>query len=171
MTYQTPEGSSAVYAPTDRVKRLLDTVEWKKILQTAWDKGIPHVIFTGGEPTLRPDLVDLITYSEQIGQVTGIITDGLRLGEKGYLHSLLQAGLDHIMLVLDPTSPESWEAVRDVINEDIALTVHLTVDKSFLVKTSDTISKLKELGVTKISLSADSQEYDYLFTGNYPCNP
>lgn len=158
LTYQIPEGSSTVFTPADRVKRLLDTSEWKLILQKAWDKGIPHIIFTGGEPTLRPDLFELIAHSEQLGQVSGLITDGLRISEKGYLHSLLQSGLDHIMLVLDPSLPESWEAVKDVVNEDISFTVHLTLKRAFLATSNKTIEMLKSLGVTKISLSADSPE-------------
>lgn len=158
LTYQIPEGSSTVFTPIDRVKRLLDTSEWKTILQKAWDKGIPHVIFTGGEPTLRPDLIELISFSEQLGQVTGLITDGLRISEKGYLHSLLQSGLDHIMLALDPATPESWEAVKDIIHEDISLTVHLTVNNMFTANAKKTIEMLKSIGVTKISLSANSSE-------------
>ena len=94
LTYQVPEETSTVYAPTDRVKRLLDTSEWKTIIQTAWDKGIPHIVFTGGEPTLRPDLPELIAFTQKVGMVTSLITDGLRFTEKGYLSSLLDAGLD-----------------------------------------------------------------------------
>jgi MoaA/NifB/PqqE/SkfB family radical SAM enzyme len=51
-------------APVDRVTRELSQEEWQQILQKAWDAGIPHVIFTGGEPTLRPDLVNLILFAE-----------------------------------------------------------------------------------------------------------
>ena len=158
LTYQVSEGISSTLAPVDRVKRLLDTDEWKTILSKAWEKGILHAVFTGGEPTLRPDLVDLISYSEQLGQVTGLITDGLRISEKGYLKSLLQAGLDHIMLVLDPATPESWEAVKDLVNEDIALTVHLTVNRSLASTVSETLKTLQDLGVTKISISSESAE-------------
>ncbi len=156
LTYQVSEGVSSVLAPVDRIKRLIDTDEWKTVLKKAWDKGILHAVFTGGEPTLRPDLIELISYSEQLGQVTGLITDGLRISEKGYLPSLLEAGLDHVMLVLDPASPESWEGLKDLVNEDIALTVHITVNRSFIKSASETLKNLKDLGVTKISLSAES---------------
>lgn len=158
LTYQVSEGSTSSYAPTDRVKRSLDTQEWETILQKAWDKGIPHVVFTGGEPTIRPDLPELIAFSEQLGQVTGLLTDGSRLNEKNYLHSLLNAGLDHIMLILDPTEPASWEAVKDVINEDISLTVHLTINKNDLSSSVQTLEKLKKLGVLRVSLSANSAQ-------------
>ena len=58
-------------APVDRVKREMLTEEWQTILDKAWNAGIPHVIFTGGEPTLRPDLLQLIAYAEKLGRSAG----------------------------------------------------------------------------------------------------
>jgi len=158
LTYQVPEEVSLVYAPLDRVKRLLDTTEWKSIIQKAWDKGIPHVIFTGGEPTLRPDLPELIAYSEQLGQVTSLITDGLRFTEKNYLENLLQAGLDHVMFILNPNEDQSWESLRDLSNKDIAFTVHITIDKRTFTNFDSIIKRVKEVGTSKISLSANSSD-------------
>jgi hypothetical protein len=127
VTYQVSAGSSTQYAPLYRVKRSLDTEEWKTILKNAWDAGIPHIILTGGEPTLRPDLPEIIAFTEGLGQVSGLITDGLRLADKEYLHNVLASGLDHLMIILDPKENRSWEAIRDVISEDIFLTVHFTL--------------------------------------------
>ena len=158
LTYQTSEDSSPIVTPVDRVKRSLDTQEWKTILLKAWDKGIPHVVFTGGEPTLRPDLVELVKFAEDTGQVTGLLTDGARLTETDYLHSLLSAGLDHIMIVLESKNPVSWEAIKDVINEDISLTVHITVSNTQPSKYKDLFDRLQGLQVKRISLSADSLE-------------
>ena len=39
--------------PIKRVDRELTTDEWGDILDKAWAAGIPHITFTGGEPTLR----------------------------------------------------------------------------------------------------------------------
>ena len=114
-------------APVERVRRELLEEEWKKILDKAWNAGIPHIIFTGGEPTLRPDLPDLIAYAQKLGQVTGLITDGFRLTDAHYFDKLLQAGLDHLMIILHEDDYQAWEGVRDAIQEDIFTTVHLTV--------------------------------------------
>ena len=158
LTYQVPEETSTVYAPIDRVKRLLDTSEWKTIIQTAWDKGVPHIVFTGGEPTLRPDLPELIAFTQQVGMVTSLITDGLRFTEKGYLSSLLDAGLDHVMIVLEPNEWQSWESLKDLSNEDIAFNVHLTIDNKIITNIDSVVTKIKELGTTRVSLSANSEE-------------
>jgi hypothetical protein len=158
LTYQLSNGEASIYAPVDRVSRNLDTQEWKNILSKAWEIGIPHVVFTGGEPTLRPDLPELISYAEQLGQVSGLITDGLRFTEKEYLHNLLQAGLDHLLFVLSPDEDQSWEGLRDVLGEDIFTTVHITVSQKMRQNPSDLLAKLTKLGVKSLSLSIDEQE-------------
>jgi hypothetical protein len=126
VTYKT--GSEIQHtAPEERVKRELLTDEWKIILQKAWQAGIPQIVFTGGEPTLRPDLCELIQIIENQGQVAGLLTDGKRLSEHDYFHALLQSGLDHVMINLDPESTQVWEAIKDVSNEELFMTVHLTL--------------------------------------------
>jgi uncharacterized radical SAM superfamily Fe-S cluster-containing enzyme len=156
VTYQMSDGSTSQYAPTDRVSRNLDTEEWKKIIEKAWQVGIPHIVFTGGEPTIRPDLPELIQKAEDLGQVTGLITDGLRFTEKDYLHLLLQSGLDHILFILDPNEDQSWEALKDVMSEDVFVTIHLTITAQTLKKLSAILDRIKKAGVTSVSISSDS---------------
>ena len=78
LTYQVSDESYREAAPLDRVDRELTTDEWEVIFQKAFEQGIPHLLFTGGEPTLREDLPDLILKAEQLGLVTGLLTDGLK---------------------------------------------------------------------------------------------
>jgi hypothetical protein len=44
----------------------LSSEEWFKVMSRIFDLGIPHVIFTGGEPTLRDDLDKLIAYTRAL---------------------------------------------------------------------------------------------------------
>lgn len=155
LTYKTADSSNVKVAPVERVKRELLTEEWKTILEKAFNSGIPHIVFTGGEPTLRPDLPELITYTEQLGLVSGLLTDGLRLAEKKYLHQLLSAGLDHLMIVMDPEEEQSWEAIRDAMAEDIFTTVHLTITKSNKKKINAILDKLAKIKISAISLSVN----------------
>ena len=82
-------------------------------MDKAWAAGIPHITFTGGEPTLRDDLPDLIAHAEKIGQVTGLLTDGLKLADKVFLENLLQTGLDHLLFILDPDNKLVLEGAGD----------------------------------------------------------
>jgi organic radical activating enzyme len=156
LTYRLAEEGKGHFAPLERVTRELVSEEWQSILDKAWDAGIPHVIFTGGEPTLRPDLCQLIAYAEKLGMVSGLITGGLRLAESKYLHELLQSGLDHVMILLDPQDDQSWEALRDTLAEDIAVTVHLTVAHHDLPRFTEILDRLVKMGVQNLSLSAET---------------
>ncbi len=154
LTYRLPPGTQAEYAPTKRVDRELTTDEWKSILDRAWQAGIPHVTFTGGEATLRDDLVDLIGHAEKNGQVCGLLTDGLRLADRTYLNLLLQTGLDHLLFILQPSNPQSWKALETIMPEDIFVTVHVTVTPQNVAQASQTLERLATLGVKSLSLTA-----------------
>lgn len=158
LTYQLPEDGSRSLAPADRVKGELVEEEWISIMDKAWQAGVPQVIFTGGEPTLRPDLCSLVAHAESLGMVAGLITNGLRLSETHYLHDLLQSGLDHVMMVLDPEDEQSVEALRDVLAEDIAVVVHLTITRHNREKFTQILDQMASMGVQSISLSADSAD-------------
>jgi hypothetical protein len=154
LTYRLPPGASADDAPTKRVDRELTAEEWKTILDKAWEAGIPHVTFTGGEPTLRDDLPELIARAEQNGQVCGLLSDGLKLADKQYLEMLLQTGLDHLLLILQPDNEASWKAIETIMPEDLFTTVHLTLTPQNAAQSIDVLERLSRLGVENLSLSA-----------------
>lgn len=154
LTYRLRADSDAEYAPTKRVERELTTGEWRAILDKAWQAGIPHITFTGGEATLREDLPDLIAHAEQNGQVCGLLTDGLALLEKAYLDLLLQTGLDHILFLLQPENEKSWLALEQVMAEDIFVTVHLTLNQGNIINAEKILERLANLNVTSLSLTS-----------------
>ncbi len=154
LTYKLPADTKADYAPVKRVDRELTTEEWQSIMDKAWAAGIPHITFTGGEPTLRDDLPALIAHAEKNGQVCGLLTDGLKLADKKYLQMLLQTGLDHILFILQPDEKASWKALETIMPEDIFVTVHFTVTPKNAKKADEVLEKLAKLEVKSLSLSA-----------------
>jgi pyruvate-formate lyase-activating enzyme len=163
LTYRLRPDSDAEYAPTKRVDRELTTEEWRTILDKAWQAGIPHITFTGGEATLRDDLPDLIAHAEKNGQVCGLLTDGLRLLEKDYLDLLLQTGLDHILFLLQPAEEKSWAALEKVTAEDIFVTVHLTLNQDNINGTEQVLERLAKLNVTSLSLTSADASLSHTF--------
>lgn len=157
LTYRLVHGLDEAISPLDRVNRELSSDEWKTILTKAWDAGIPHVIFTGGEPTIRPDLADLIDHAESLGMVTGLVTDGQHLAKTEYLHSLLEKGLDHVILTIDPYDVESLEGLKDTLSEDIHVTVHMTITKENFDKIDGLLQQLVEFGAKAVSFSAANE--------------
>jgi organic radical activating enzyme len=158
LTYQLPPGIDPKFAPHTRANRDLSTEEWTTIIDKAWQAGIPHVIFTGGEPTLRDDLQELIVYAERIGQVTGLLTDGVRLKENGYFDSLLQTGLDHLLYLLQPDQEGIWESIHTAAESDIFTTVHISITSQDQANIKSYLERLADLCVASISLSAANEE-------------
>jgi hypothetical protein len=159
LTYETdPDGEVDPLARA-RVDRELDTAEWKQILQAAWGAGIPHVTFTGGEPTRRDDLVELVAYAQELGQVSGLLSDGRRLGESALVERLSQAGLDHFLITLVPDSERSVQGLKNALESDVFTAAHLTLTPSLLPELGSWLGRLVDMGVPAVSFSAvDSSE-------------
>lgn len=165
LTYRLREDSNAEYAPTKRVDRELTIDEWRSILDKAWQAGIPHITFTGGEATLRDDLPELIAHAEKNGQVCGLLTDGLRLLDREYLDLLLQTGLDHILFLLQPENDRSWVALEKVMTADIFVTVHLTLNQENIQNAEETLERLAKFSVTSLSLTSSDASLSDTFDG------
>ena len=69
--------------------------DWKKIIDNCRKAGIPQVTFTGGEPTMRDDLIDLIDYSRWF--ITRLNTNGRKL-TKEFCEKLKEASLDSMQI-------------------------------------------------------------------------
>jgi hypothetical protein len=157
LTYRTTPGAPADPRARRHVDRELTTEEWKQILDEAWKAGIPHVTFTGGEPTLRDDLTELIGHAEMLGQVAGLLTDGRRLQDASYLGALSQAGLDHILVTLDPADPASMEGLKAAIACDVYTSAHITLSPETAAQAPGLLEKLRALALPAVSLSATEQ--------------
>jgi len=157
LTYRVSSGTDSKAAPTERVSKNLTTSEWKQVLANAYQAGIPHVIFTGGEPTLREDLPDLVKEAEDLGVVCGVLTDGLQYADKTIMNTILKNGLDHIMLLCDSDNKDFWKAIKNLMPEDIAVTVHITVIDNNIEPYHALLEKLAKEDVRNISLSADDE--------------
>jgi MoaA/NifB/PqqE/SkfB family radical SAM enzyme len=75
----------------------LSTEEWKSTLDKLRRAGVPMVTFTGGEPTMRSDLVELIDYAKWF--VTRLNTNGINLTAE-LADNLKKASLDSVQITL-----------------------------------------------------------------------
>lgn len=75
----------------------LDTDQWLAVIQKCRAAGIPQLTFTGGEPTLRHDLVKLVDAAQWF--VTRLNTNG-RMLTSALCHDLYEASLDSVQVTL-----------------------------------------------------------------------
>ena len=78
-----------------------DTRTVKSELFNSRKNGFQRIVFTGGEPTIRPDIVELVSYAKSLGfEEIFIITNGRMLFYEELARRLAEAGLTHILFSL-----------------------------------------------------------------------
>src|SRR6266571_8109774 len=63
----------------DRASGELTTEEWKRVLSELAEIGVLQIHFSGGEPTARKDLVELVRHASEVGLYTNLITSAVLL--------------------------------------------------------------------------------------------
>ena len=86
----------------------LTTAQWKEILAKLRTANVPQVTFTGGEPTLRADLVELVDAAQWF--VTRLNTNG-RLLTPELCRRLYEASLDSVQVTLYSHDPAIHNAL------------------------------------------------------------
>ncbi len=146
----------------------LQTEQWLQILEKLWDIGIPHICFTGGEATLVQDLPELISHAKQLGQITGLLTNGRRLSNRKYVETLIEAGLDHIQITIESHRSEvhdqmvgsqgAWrqtvQGIRNVLESEIYVMTNSTLLQENAPHFDQTLDFLAELGVPTVGCNA-----------------
>jgi uncharacterized radical SAM superfamily Fe-S cluster-containing enzyme len=111
-------GPGGAHRSTPEISALLDTVE---------DAGGRPIQFSGGEPTVRDDLPELVERARSRGiDHVEVNTNGIRLAtEKGYARRLADAGVTAIYLQFDGLTSETYEQIREV---DIVAEKHAAIN-------------------------------------------
>ncbi len=115
-------------------ERVLGLAEAKEQIDSLVNQGYTGVILTGGEPTLHPQLDEIVAYAEKRNIHARIITNGQKTADRELLQRLVEAGLEHLHLSVHSTrknlqseitgNPESLKNVnRTAVNaRDLELT-------------------------------------------------
>ncbi len=146
----------------------LGTTDWKKIIDRLWDLNIPHLIFTGGEPTLRDDLPELIQHAENLGHITGLNTNARRLADPAFTQRLVGAGLDHVQITVESHDAEihdemvnskgAWKqtiaGLQNALDSSLFVMTNTTMLDNNHHSIGTTLDFLIDLGVPTIGLNA-----------------
>jgi radical SAM protein with 4Fe4S-binding SPASM domain len=168
ITYRCNNNCSHCYNARPRNYPELSLEEWKRVIDQVWTLRIPHIVFTGGEPTLSPNLPELVAYAESQGLITGLNTNGRKLADAEFVQSLVDAGLDHVQVTLESHDPAihdkmvaargAWQETVAGIKNVLASRLYVMTNTTLLTHNSPTIEAtlqfLGELGVPTVGLNA-----------------
>jgi MoaA/NifB/PqqE/SkfB family radical SAM enzyme len=150
-------------------KKELSTDDWKKVIDKCKKACISQITFTGGEPTIRKDLVELVDYSKWF--VTRLNTNGVLLTEE-LCNKLQEASLDsvqitfysvnaeeHNKLVGAPNYEKTVQGIKNAIKVGLPLSINTplcSINKNYM----ETLKFLHGLGVKYVTCSG------LIITGN-----
>jgi len=98
-----------------KANRELDTGTWLDLFDQAADLGVLQVHFSGGEPTARKDLVELVKHASAVGLYSNLITSAVLL-TRDKLAALADAGLAHIQISFQGSDPAIADRVAGLRN-------------------------------------------------------
>ena len=140
----------------------LSTHQWKQVIDRLETARVPMVTFTGGEPTMRPDIAELISYAKRM--VTRLNTNGVNL-TTDLIQQLKTAGLDslqvtlyshdeniHNALVGSKHYADTVQGIRNAVSAGLDISINTPLCK----KNSDyekTLSFIHSLGVRFATVS------------------
>ncbi len=140
----------------------LSTEDWKRILDICRAAGIPQVTFTGGEPTMRADLFELIRYARWF--ISRLNTNGIRL-TPDYCKALRRAELDSVQITFYSADPQihnrlvgavRYEATLAGIRNALAEGLSVSINTPLCTLNRDyerTLEFLHDLGVIYVTCS------------------
>ncbi len=140
----------------------LTTAQWKEILAKLRAANVPQVTFTGGEPTLRADLVELVDAAQWF--VTRLNTNG-RLLTPELCRRLYDASLDSVQVTLYSHDPaihnalvgaEGFDDTVAGIKNAVAAGLSVSVNTPLCSLNEDyaaTVRFVHELGVRYVTCS------------------
>lgn len=151
LTYRCQNRCQHCYNEPERKVAEMDTASWRKVLDACHKAAIPHVVFTGGEPTLRDDLPLLVAYAEELGLVTGLNTNGRRLADEAYAGALAEAGLDHVQITLESADAKVHDAMTgaDSFQETLA-GLRASLKAGLFVLTNTTLTQRNASGIESL---------------------
>jgi PqqA peptide cyclase len=157
----------------DRAGNELTTAEWKKVLTELAEIGVLQVHFSGGEPTARKDLVELVQRANDVGLYTNLITSAVLLTREK-LQALADAGLCHVQISFQGSETDvadrvggykgghtkKLEVAKWTRELDLPLTVNAVMHRQNLHQLPDIIQMAVDLDADRLEV-ANVQYYGW----------
>jgi len=144
----------------------LDTARWQDVLRQAARLGVLQLHLSGGEPTVRRDLEDIVATAAEVGLYTNLITAGVLLS-RSRLEELAVRGLDHVQLSIQDVEPDNADRIahyegahkkkrelaRMVREVGLALTINAPVHRQNLDRLDGIIDFALEMGAGRLEVA------------------
>ncbi len=174
LSYRCPLRCAYCSNPTDyrSISDGLDARAWTSTFQQAAALGVVHVGLTGGEPTLRGDLCEIVAGATAAGLYTHLVTAGTPIQPEG-LEALQKAGLRSVQLSIQDDRPGESDAVagapaferklafaKAVRARGLPLALNVVLHRRNLLRIPELVALAKRLDAHRLEL-ANTQYYGW----------
>ncbi len=179
LTYGCNNACSHCYNAVTHIEMASLAVEdWEKVFTILKQKGVPHIIFTGGEATLHPDLPELVAFVNQQGQIAGMNSNGRRFSQNSFVATMRQAGLNHLQITLASHIARIHDEINGVsafsqtvkgIENALAGGIHTITNTTIMQKNKDHVEEIIDflyaLGIRTFAMNG------MIYSGGGYCDP
>ncbi len=168
LTHRCPLQCPYCSNPTELLKanRELETAVWLDLFDQAADLGVLQVHLSGGEPTLRSDLEQLVAGLSRRGVYSNLITAGVGLTE-ARIRALADAGLDHVQVSFQGAHAATTERIgnsrgahekkietaRRFREAGLPLTINAPIHRHNIEQVPDFIEMALSLGAERLEIA------------------
>ena len=167
----------------DRKGGELDTATWLRVFSEAAALGVLQVHLSGGEPTARKDLTEIVAHCRAVNLYTNLITSGVLL-DAASLKALYDAGLDHVQLSIQDVDVENADRIggyrgghakklalaKLVVEMGLPLTVNWVVHRQNIHNLSRMLDLAVAMGAKRVEI-AHTQYYGWAFANRKALMP
>lgn len=161
----------------------LSTQDWLRVIGELADLGVLQIHFSGGEPTARRDLGQMIARATEVGLYTNLITSAVGL-TRDKLAALADAGLCHVQISVQGAEAaladrvggyrgghaKKLEAARWTRELDLPLTVNAVMHRQNLQQLPAIIDMAVNMGAARLEV-ANVQYYGWALKNRHALMP
>jgi len=144
----------------------LGSKESKEAIDRAKSLKCKTVVFTGGEPSIRPDFLELCTYARKLGLGIQIQTNGRKFSEKGFAERVSGQGIElfvvsahahnaglHKLLTGTGSFNETVKGIKNIVGFGNRVVSNTVIVKQNMRHLKEIAKMLLGLGVERVQLT------------------
>lgn len=184
LTYRCPLQCPYCSNPLDLAahREALPAADWGRVFEEAAALGVVHVGLTGGEPSARADLPEIVERAVAADLYTHLVTAGLPLDPKG-LERLAGLGLRSVQVSIQDATPAASDRIAGTPSFDakialceatralgLPLTLNVVLHRENLASVPALLALAKRLGADRLEL-ANTQYHGWAWRNRAPLMP
>ncbi len=138
-----------------------------EIVKKHFDLGYEILVLSGGEPTIHPEFIKIISNAKSLGyKQIKVITNGRMFSYKRFLSDSIEAGLNGVTISIHSHIPkiqdylsgvkngfeQTLDGIKNCLDLGVDIKINIVVNKRNIRELRESLSFFKDIGIKKIGL-------------------